>query len=355
MKNMIIFFCGAMLLFGSCAGPQVKRISVIKIQKQEAKLKKEAEIILKKENKKQPRYYTALEDDTMWSIARKNYPSPLCWMAIAEANNIKPPYYVHKDQKFLLPDIDAKTFKDPVCPRPKNTKKQFEYRTVENKCFGVGEKLVYDVKYFNVTAGIGILEIKEMAEINGRQAYHIVATARTAPFFETFYRVDDTIESYMDVLGLFSLKYSKKLEEGTYKAFSEIEFFPEQQLAIKYTKEQYKVPSFVQDVLSELYYFRNIDMTGKDEVYIDVCADEGKPYQVLVKKIGKERVTVDAGTFDCTIIRPYLKFEGIFRQKGEVDIWITDDANKVPVLLKSHIAIGSVDAVLQSATIVEAE
>ncbi len=355
MKNAVIFFAAAAFIFCSCAGVQVQKIAKIKIQKQEAKLKKQAEAAVIKEQPKRAEYYYALEDDTMWSIARKNYNNPLCWKAIASANKIKPPYYVHKGQKFFLPVLDPNDFKDDPRQQIKPAEKAFEYRTVVNKCFGVGEKLVYSVKYFNITAGVGILEIKEMDEIHNRQAYHIVATARTAPVFETFYRVNDKIESYMDVLGLFSLKYSKNLEEGTYKAYSGIEFFPEKQLAIKYTKEQYKVPSFVQDVLSELYFFRNIDMTGKDEVYIDVCSDEGKPYQVLVKKVGKEKVTVDAGTFDCIIIRPYLKFEGIFKQKGELDIWVTDDANRVPVLLKSHIAIGSVDAVLQSATLVEAE
>jgi len=357
MKKSVIFICCTGLLLCSCAGTQVKKISIIKIQKQEATLKKEAEKIVKTKDKSQPKYYIAVEEDTMWSIARKNYPTPLCWMAIAQANNIKPPYYVHKGQKFLLPPIDNTDnyMKKNQCNIITTVKKTFEYRTAVNKCFGVGEKLVYAVKYFNVTAGLGILNVKEMTQINGRQVYHIVATARTAPFFETFYRVNDTIESFMDVLGLFSWEYSKKLEEGSYRAYSEIEFFPEQQKAVKYTKEEYKEPSFVQDVLSELYYFRTIDMTDKDEVYIDVCADDGKPYQVLVKKIGKERVTVDAGTFDCVIIRPYLKFEGIFKQKGELDIWMTDDDNRIPVLLKSHIAIGSVDAVLQDATIVQAE
>ena len=63
----------------------------------------------------------------------------------------------------------------------------------------------------------------------------------------------------------------------------------------------------------------------------------------------------DAGDFDCYHVRPFLKYEGIFRQKGDVDIWLTKDDNKMPVLVKSKIVIGTIDAVLQEATVVKAE
>ena len=36
-----------------------------------------------------------------------------------------------------------------------------------------------------------------------------------------------------------------------------------------------------------------------------------------------------------------LKFEGIFQQKGRVLVWLTNDGERIPVLMKSEIAIGS--------------
>jgi hypothetical protein len=52
------------------------------------------------------------------------------------------------------------------------------------------------------------------------------------------------------------------------------------------------------------------------------------------------------------VVQPFLKYEGIFRQQGDVWIWLTDDEYLMPVLVKSKIAIGTIDAVLQSATVV---
>jgi hypothetical protein len=67
----------------------------------------------------------------------------------------------------------------------------------------------------------------------------------------------------------------------------------------------------------------------------------------VVKVLGKERVKVEAGTFDCMIVEPFLRYPGIFKQKGRVKVWVTDDRYHIPVLVKSKVAIGEVSAVLK--------
>ena len=308
------------------------------------------------ENPPPSKEYKVVKGDSLWAIARNNYGKGKIFDFLAEFNGIEAPYIIKENRGLKIPlngephpRIVPQKVTETSAPLP-----EFNYRVMKNRTFGVGEKLVYAIKYFNVTAGFGTLEVKEITTINGRQAYHIVAEARTAPFFENFHRVRDTIESYMDVLGLFSHKYSKNLEEGKYKKSEFINFYPQRRIAIKRSGEQYVVPAYVQDVLSEMYFFRTMDINGKNEVVIDVCADDGKAYEVAVKKIGYERVSTDAGDFDCVVIKPMLKFEGIFQQKGEITIWMTNDENRIPVLVKSNIIIGSIDAVLQKATVVKA-
>ena len=124
---------------------------------------------------------------------------------------------------------------------------------------------------------------------------------------------------------------------------------------MKKDKTKCAIPAFVQDVLSEFYFYRAVFTGKEDKIVIDTASDECKSYEVVVTKIGEEHITVDAGEFDTWHARPFLKFEGIFRQKGDVDIWFSKDANKIPVLLKSKIIIGTIDAVLQEATVVKAQ
>ncbi|MCX7699046.1 MAG: DUF3108 domain-containing protein [Candidatus Goldbacteria bacterium] len=348
MKKLLIFFLIAFII--GCAGSE-KKVNLIKELKEEKIIKEQVEKISEQKEKviiNQIEYskYIVRKGDSLWRIAKEQIGNPNVWIQIAIQNKINEPYILRPGQIILLSDSYKINDKK---------KKNFKYRVIKNNSFGVGEKLVFAIKYFGITAGFGILEVKNFVEINKRKAYFLEATAKTSPFFERFYRVHDVINSYMDAYGLFSWKYSKNLEEGSYRNNSYMEFYHEEGYAKKKEGDRCSIPAFVQDVLSEFYYYRAIFTGKEEELYIDVASDECKVYQIVVKKLGEERVRVDAGEFDCYVIRPFLKYEGIFRQKGDVDIWLTKDKYKMPVLVKSKIIIGSIDAVLQEATIVEPE
>ncbi len=353
MRAVFIFFISAAVLpfAAGCSSPE-KKMSFVNEQNREKQLKKKAKTSAKK-NREARRTgregsYIVEKGDTLWSISKKMYSSPVYWRAIAAENSLEKPGMIFPGKKL---DIPLKIHEYGKGRQKKG--EPFVYRTRENNAWGVGEKLVYSIKYFMVVAGKGVLEVKGIEKKRGRDAYYIEAAAKTTPFFDNFHRVRDRIMSYMDVSGLFSRQYKKKLEEGDYRANAHIKFYHEKGKGVKHTGKEFKVPPFTQDVLSELYYYRTFDLSpGKnEEVYIDVCSDEGKAYEILVKKLRYERVSVDAGEFDCVVVQPHLKYEGIFRQKGDVIIWLTDDKYKIPVLVKSKIVIGTIDAVLESATV----
>jgi hypothetical protein len=62
---------------------------------------------------------------------------------------------------------------------------------------------------------------------------------------------------------------------------------------------------------------------------------------------------VDAGTFDCLVVEPFLRYPGIFTQKGRVRVWVTNDRYKIPVLVRSKVVIGDVSAVLKEYKLAE--
>jgi len=65
-----------------------------------------------------------------------------------------------------------------------------------------------------------------------------------------------------------------------------------------------------------------------------------------VRVIRRERVEVPAGKFDCVVVEPVLKSEGIFKSKGEMMVWISDDDRRIPVQVKSKVPIGSISVSL---------
>ena len=254
-------------------------------------------------------------------------------------------------------DVDSLSQSEPDTIYPVNLK--LEYPVVKNEAFFVGEKLLFNIRYGFIHAGTATMEVKKEMLLNDKRVYHIQTTARSASGFSWIYKVEDVIDSYIDKKGLFSWKFDKKLREGGYKADFLVDYFPEDSLArIAYTrykrgmivtnqeKYQVKTPPFVLDVLAAFYYTRTQNLQVGQSISI-TNHDNKKVYDLEVKVYHKEIIDTDAGKFRCLFIEPLLKGEGIFQQKGRLKIWITDDQYKIPVQMKSEVAVGSITVELE--------
>jgi hypothetical protein len=101
----------------------------------------------------------------------------------------------------------------------------------------------------------------------------------------------------------------------------------------------------VHDVLSAFYYVRTVPLPTGATLSIPTH-DNKKSYEMVVKVHKRERVEVPAGKFDCVLVEPMLKSEGVFKSKGSILVWLSDDARRIPVLVKSKIPVGSVSVSL---------
>lgn len=213
------------------------------------------------------------------------------------------------------------------------------------------EKLVFDVSYFGVVGGTAVLEVAGLKKVGGREAYHIISTARTNEFFSKVYYVRDIIQTYIDKEHLYPLRMKINQHEGDKKRKAEILFDQENKKAIevkdKNRKVVYNMVGNVQDSLSSLFYIRTMDLkVGKDIVF-DAYASR-KSWQLIIKVLKKETIKVAAGTFKTVLVKPILKYNDVFINKGDVYIWLSDDEKKIPVKMKSKIVIGAFTAELTS-------
>jgi hypothetical protein len=225
-------------------------------------------------------------------------------------------------------------------------KKEELKRVVTNQAFGVGERFEYSVGYGMIKAGTAVMEIPEIVKFAGKKCYHIISTAQSNKFFSVFFKVNDKVESLMDVHELYSLRFDKHLREGKFKAEISMLFDQENHLAIYNNgQDTFSVPAYVQDVLSAFYLVRTRELKVGQSIFVDNHADK-KNYPLEVKVLRKERIKVPAGTFDCVVVEPILRASGIFQQKGSLTVWLTDDQIKMPVLMKSKVVIGSISTEL---------
>jgi len=217
--------------------------------------------------------------------------------------------------------------------------------------FGVGERMVFDVKYGFVTAGRAVMSIPELESVSGHPCYHIVSIAESAPWFSAFFRVRDVVESHLDVRDLFTRRFEKSLSEGDFRAHDLVHFDQERHIAVYPERDGRVVPLSLdaQDILTSLYYVRMMELEVGEPVFIDNHADR-KNYPLRIDVLERERIEVSAGRFDCIVVEPVMRVAGLFRHKGSLRVWLTDDEYHVPVLMRSKVVIGSITAELSSYT-----
>ena len=214
--------------------------------------------------------------------------------------------------------------------------------------FKAGESLRFSVQYGPVHAGSAWLEVPEVTEWRGHPSWRLVARAESNSFFDKMYKVRNRIESLWDQDKRFSWRYFENRREGKFTARDTIVFDSDSMHMVYNNGQSYPVSRPVQDALSSFYMTRFQALPVGGVIRFDYHASR-KTAPMEVRVLKRERVKTPAGRFDCIVVEPMLKAGGIFKNKGRLVIWLTDDDRRMPVLMKSKVTIGSVKVVLQEA------
>ena len=127
----------------------------------------------------------------------------------------------------------------------------------------------------------------------------------------------------------------------------EIVFDPSRRSACTQEKgeERFQVlPDYCQDLVSAFHYARNLPldslvMGGIVEIPTFV---DGKVHHVRARKIGEKQVDVKAGSFQCWVFQPLVKKGRIWKDEEDLTLYVSADARRMPVLVKSNLLVGSV-------------
>lgn len=207
-------------------------------------------------------------------------------------------------------------------------------------------KFVYNIYWSGIKAGEATLSYE-----NTPEGITITSTAQSAPFISIFYKVDDLSQSILSPDG-HPNKYTVKIQEGHHRK-DKVTYFSAKSESnaqkviytdkLKNERVEFDLEKQAFDPLSAAYEISRRKLRISRSEYIDIF-DNKKVYNTEVQVLGKERISTSAGEFDTIVIKPLLKSEGVFLQKGEIYIWLTDDEKRIPVMLKSKVKIGSFTA-----------
>lgn len=213
----------------------------------------------------------------------------------------------------------------------------------------IPEKLVYDLTWTGVKAGTATQEI--LVEKN---SIRVVSIARSADWISAFFPVEDRVESVLSKtqpprIGL-PQSFRMKVKEGKHRKDKEIIFDHGKGRAryidhLNGENATVEIGEQTYDTYSSFYYLRTLPLEVGKSVFVSVL-DNKKLWSIEVQVLKKERIKTVLGEVNTILINPLIKNEGIFERKGAIYIWLTDDERRIPVRMKTKVAIGSITATL---------
>ncbi|WP_242478961.1 DUF3108 domain-containing protein [Hymenobacter lapidiphilus] len=227
-------------------------------------------------------------------------------------------------------------------------------RSADNTSFQTGETLHYKVHYGLINAADATIELdNNVHRINDRSCYRATVTGRTIGSFDYFLRIRDTWRSYIDTASIQPQRFYRNIEENNYRKRETVDFDHQRGVATmeSYKKDKndvkrgtFKVPANVQDIVSAFYYLRtlNYDLRRPGEVirvqgFFD---EENLPMDVIYK--GRETVSTKAGTIRAIRLVPKMPKNKLFKGENAVSVYLSDDQNKIPVLIQADMLVGAV-------------
>lgn len=217
---------------------------------------------------------------------------------------------------------------------------------IRNSTTQNGEEITYTIFYSlagaHVNAGSTTFSNK-LEKLNGQTVYHVMGIGGSNTRYDWIYRVRDRYESYIDTLTMQPVKFFRDVSEGSTKKYETVNFDRSANTATTQSGT-YKVPSCVQDVLSTIYYARNIDFDRyrkNDKIPFQMFL-ENEVHELYIRYLGKEEVKTKYGKFNAIKFKVLLIPGTIFKGGEDMAVWVSDDRNHIPVRIESQILIGSI-------------
>jgi hypothetical protein len=225
--------------------------------------------------------------------------------------------------------------------------------------FGPGERLVYNVSWSVFPAGQVTAAVTKTAGKGGQDALEILTTAHSRGFVSLIFALNDTFRSIVNPQTLCSEEISKKINEGRRHKQTQIVFDSARRVAILDEKdlakphdpskhEESAIPACVEDIVTGFYYLRRQPMRVGAQIHVPVN-DGSKTHDVIAEVEARELVDTPLGKRMAFRVEPRV-FGNLYKKKGRMLIWFSDDSQKLPLRIKADLVVGDIVGNLQSVT-----
>lgn len=218
--------------------------------------------------------------------------------------------------------------------------------------FKEGETLTYKLKYGFLTAAEAKLRVLTSdVKFDGKPTYHLLVEGSTSGTFDMFYKVRNRYDSYIDRENYSPFLYTENVRENKYRRNDRARFYQgEKKIVAK--KGSFKSPvTQTFDLVSAYYFMRNLDLTGikvGEKITIHYFLDD-EVTPLTVQYFGKETIKTELGSIKCLKFSPSIRPGRVFKKDSRIYLWISDDANRIPVKAQAEVIVGTINMEISSA------
>ena len=241
-------------------------------------------------------------------------------------------------------------------PKPEPQAYAHDYCNTTNSSWQGGEEITYKISYkwgaIDMVAGEAKFRVKDLGD-----RYFISIVGKTVNAFEWFYKVNDRYESVIDKKTLLPLSFSRDINEGEYIWWDKF-MFDQQNHTVQATKGWPDKPTkyytadlsgCMHDMISIVYNVRNVDFdkyNPGEQFDVKVFVEEEYPLKVEVRAKNQETKIKGMGKQKVHLVRPQVVSGHFFDEDTRMDIYISADQNRIPLMIESPVSVGKIRAVL---------
>lgn len=233
--------------------------------------------------------------------------------------------------------------------------------TIDYLPFKDGEQINYDIFYNlkNIWVSAGKVRFSVSDSIyNNKECFHFDGKGKTLKNYDWFFKVRDHYASLATKNTLTPLRFVRDVNEGGYLTYYDYRFNHIDNTAKVYlnkkdsTKSQnIKIQPCAFDVMTAVYYARCLDFSDLkvgDTIPFTFIVDK-ELFNVHIRYTGKSVIkTLDNKRYRCIKFKPLL-IEGTLFEEGEfMEVFVTDDKNRIPLYIEAKILVGTVKAYITS-------
>ena len=213
-----------------------------------------------------------------------------------------------------------------------------------NNPFKVGELLKYSAEWNGIKVGNAELFLSGTELFNDIETYQITFTTRTNGLANTLFPIRDKVDVWIDKKELFTHRIKKDINQSTYKEKIDVSFNYDELKALSNDKSV-DIDFKARGPYSMFYFLRTIDLIP--EKIMSFSSYEGKRIvNYNLKMTGTEIVDSGLGKFSCKVIKPFSEGKELFKNKGDMRIWISETKERLPIKIQIKIQYGSMTLTL---------